>query len=558
MSAAVAPSVLSFLFAKERDRAKRTVNDNRGAIMVLGIFMACVMIGFMWMLVGLGDAMIWRDRSQEAADALAYTSAAADAKAMNFISFLNLIMLLIAAIYLAMALIYNLLDFTLVLVGRTDDGPWLRPSSCEYRDGVKDFAAIALDETGIGEVLQAIDFCEVADIAQPLHDTVGKALRAYEKDVMWTILPLLSKAETFVAMAGPWVGAALGSMDAYKYTDWGKHRYGLPISSSMVPASVLPAPVKKWSAEDRKKPYTGRDGRQGLPVEPKEMGELCKVAADGILDTTLGFLKKIPGIGLIAKLMFGGIADAMEKDYCKKNAKGIFGSFDGWVAGLGHALSVWGTIAGKGPNPDHGIYHVEKNGKSIWEDPDGVGGPHEVVEYAENGNDWMQVWGGVLGANRPEQAQRKVGAVYAPALNSQAPSDTTVQGFLASLTTNFSFYFAQSEFYYDCDKKWTDEECNKNSLASYNLKWRARLRRVHGISWGKDMLGWFWNTSMGGDFDKWVKGGEQGDVKTLSESIHGFEGETAVNGAYDAVKGFAGQQVGGMINPASALPSVIH
>jgi len=68
--------------------------------MVLGIFMACAMVAMMWYLVGIGDAVIWRDRSQEAADAIAFSSASVHARGMNFIAFLNIVMLVLAAIYL--------------------------------------------------------------------------------------------------------------------------------------------------------------------------------------------------------------------------------------------------------------------------------------------------------------------------------------------------------------------------------------------------------------------------------------------------------------------------
>ena len=76
--------------------------NNRGAIMVLGIFFACMMIGWMWMLIGLGDAFIWRDRSQEAADAMSYSSAAIQAQGMNLISFVNVLMLIMTAVYMLM------------------------------------------------------------------------------------------------------------------------------------------------------------------------------------------------------------------------------------------------------------------------------------------------------------------------------------------------------------------------------------------------------------------------------------------------------------------------
>jgi hypothetical protein len=37
-------------------------------------------------------------------------------------------------------------------------------------------------------------------------------------------------------------------------------------------------------------------------------------------------------------------------------------------------------------------------------------------------------------------------------------------------------YFTQAEFFYDCEEKWGDEDCNKDQNASFGLRWRARLR----------------------------------------------------------------------------------
>src|SRR4029077_14115089 len=97
------------------------VKENRGAIMVVGIFFACMMIGWMWFMIGLGDSIIWRDRSQEAADAAAYTSTAVQAQGMNLISFVNIIMFVMACLYLALAFIYSLLDLLHVIFGSTGD-----------------------------------------------------------------------------------------------------------------------------------------------------------------------------------------------------------------------------------------------------------------------------------------------------------------------------------------------------------------------------------------------------------------------------------------------------
>ena len=43
-------------------------DDTRGAVMMTGVFLAAVLIGALWFVIGIGDAIIFRDRMQEAAD----------------------------------------------------------------------------------------------------------------------------------------------------------------------------------------------------------------------------------------------------------------------------------------------------------------------------------------------------------------------------------------------------------------------------------------------------------------------------------------------------------
>ena len=62
------------------------LEDQRGAVMLTGLFMACFLIGALWFVIGIGDAIVFRDKMQEAADSGAFSSAALHAKGMNFIS----------------------------------------------------------------------------------------------------------------------------------------------------------------------------------------------------------------------------------------------------------------------------------------------------------------------------------------------------------------------------------------------------------------------------------------------------------------------------------------
>ncbi len=79
--------------------------DERGAIMVMGIFMCAILTGALWYVAGIGDAIVFRERMQEAADSVAFSAAIIQARGMNIIVMINLIMACILAIRVAINMI---------------------------------------------------------------------------------------------------------------------------------------------------------------------------------------------------------------------------------------------------------------------------------------------------------------------------------------------------------------------------------------------------------------------------------------------------------------------
>jgi hypothetical protein len=77
---------------------RRIEHDERGAVLVLGIFMCACMVGVLWYLAGIGDAIIYRERLQEGTDAAAFSAASLHARGMNLIVLLNLLMACILAV----------------------------------------------------------------------------------------------------------------------------------------------------------------------------------------------------------------------------------------------------------------------------------------------------------------------------------------------------------------------------------------------------------------------------------------------------------------------------
>ena len=113
MTAISLSSPLSFsLFddtsTKPSRRLSELKDDNRGAIMMTGLFMSCFLIGALWFVIGIGDTIVFRDRMQEAADMGAFSSAALHAKGLNFISLCNLVMLAAVTIHIILGIINDI------------------------------------------------------------------------------------------------------------------------------------------------------------------------------------------------------------------------------------------------------------------------------------------------------------------------------------------------------------------------------------------------------------------------------------------------------------------
>lgn len=525
--------------------------DNQGAIMVIGIFMACAMIGLTWEFIGLGDAMIWRDRSQEASDAAAFSSAAVQGRAMNLIAFLNMVLLLMTVLYLAMAFVFNLLDLILVITGRSNKRiwgwPWPAPKQCKWHTGEVDLIGTALAAFGVPTepiIAVASYFCTIAGIVQPIHSNLKTLITKYRDNVMVPVMPKIGEAQKIIAIAAPYAGAVTASVMAYKYEDWGTARLGTALSGTMIPAAIVPN-KNKWTYDGKE--YDVKDERLGLPVKTEKMNELCTIAG-----AELAALAKdkigIPLVGDVVAMIVNLLAGQFKKSYCVTGAKGMFPGFED---------AIYWAFLGVGPKKDISPYNGFPSG--FWDDPEKYPGPKHMVPYAENGNDWMQVWGTVYAGNREERAQKKV----------------SVNGFnwdKQNVTQNgFAMYVSEAEFYFDCDGKWEDAQCNYKELAMYRLNWRARMRRVNTVNWASDLFGYYSGTAFGDGFTSLVTNfvKDTGAFKSVVSAIKPLFGsygekygdtvaEKAVENGWKKLKSYGDGKVKGMLGFDTLVPTMIH
>ncbi len=227
--------------------------DTRGAVMVMGLFMATFLIGAMWFMKGIGDAVVFKDRMQESADHVAFTSAVIHARGMNIISVINLVMYVIALIWVILCVLKDLLDLAVTLL-----------------------AACAATVAG------CVVCCPLEGIAIPANRAVTVAKNAYEASAVNIGLPALSLTGTAVAIGYPWYGSYAGYSvgSDYKTT-------GLAIGPSNIPGFNFSMNLDKYFGGGKPPavPAAGAAPGQGgnstfsmklgLPVTLAENADLC-------------------------------------------------------------------------------------------------------------------------------------------------------------------------------------------------------------------------------------------------------------------------------------------
>lgn len=80
------------------------MTEERGAAMIFGIFFAVFLISMIYYVEGLVEAMWSRERLQDAADAAAYSGAVVNARGMNLLALINLVMACVLAVLVTLKL----------------------------------------------------------------------------------------------------------------------------------------------------------------------------------------------------------------------------------------------------------------------------------------------------------------------------------------------------------------------------------------------------------------------------------------------------------------------
>ncbi len=101
----------------ERSERETLRDGTSGAIMVLGLFMALFLVGALYFLMGIGHTVMFRERMQDASDAAAFSAAVMNARGMNLIALINILMACALAILVALRAVQLLCIAGIALAG---------------------------------------------------------------------------------------------------------------------------------------------------------------------------------------------------------------------------------------------------------------------------------------------------------------------------------------------------------------------------------------------------------------------------------------------------------
>jgi hypothetical protein len=404
----------------EKSTARRLHGDERGAVMMMGLLMSCFLIGGLWFLIGVGDAIIFREKMQEAPDHAGFASAVLHAKGMNFISLLNAVLLVMTMVYILLGIVHDVMAVICVVSFGTGCGAYQSARQLWHRY-----------------------FDAMKPVARAMH-----------------------VAEEAVAYGSPWVGMGVGAKLGREYGKKTPRKPTvtvLPMSLSMVPGRT-PGLGKK---SDEGSSLSRGAGKYGLPVEARPFNVLCDKAGKAGASTAGGLLGMSGAdAGSVTGVISSLLASGVKARYC--------GAFDITAFIKSNDKKKDGGFFGK----DKSGFEESGIGAQLGDDPSGdkfwsEDGPLLVYSEATNGDAFFQVWTFNLFPKFEEKNLRKIGLAakkWGPdAIANTPPAPTT--------------YFSQAEFYYDCTKGWKDAACHgevQDSNASYNMRWTVRLRAFQG------------------------------------------------------------------------------
>jgi hypothetical protein len=346
-------------------------HDDRGAIVVAGLFMTTFVVGAAYYVAGLGDAMVTREVVQDAADSGAMTASVFQARGMNVLALVNLGMSALLTITVAMKMVRTLLRAATVIACMFPSNP-----TCALLKSWEPPVASFTVTTS-----QSVQRVNTA-----LHQAQTALAQA---------MPLLAAAQARVQAQGP---------------------EGFVDESAVLMLSAVPGAGS-----------AGAPGRMGMPVQGERFDNFCVHSATEIKEVMFKPFKFLPGSSAIVAPIQRLVAPLLE------------------------------ALVRAAPS-----YFCD--GGSDRETP--------AAPFAEAnlGDDHYATWIVSL-SRRLGRTDTREGVRIASAGGTSA-GDAPMPSFQSAL----------SEFYYDTRDDGPARWSESKSESMYNMRWRARLRRVRAPS----------------------------------------------------------------------------
>ncbi|MEQ9320143.1 MAG: hypothetical protein RIF41_13345, partial [Polyangiaceae bacterium] len=205
---------------------RNLAGDERGAIVLMGVFMSAFLVGGLWYLMGIGDAIIYRETVQTGADSTVFTAAVYHARGMNVIAMVNIVIGAVLAILAASTVLLQMAALILTLANTLCD---------MYQNPGTDAQGNPLSYPGLAFS------CEVLDEAEALMVKMTAVVQQVKTNT-GDMLATLSTAQREVAQTAPWLGSSQSNgvalMHAPYVTSGGSgsvsmvpngDRFGLPV-----------------------------------------------------------------------------------------------------------------------------------------------------------------------------------------------------------------------------------------------------------------------------------------------------------------------------------------
>ena len=482
-----------------REPNQNLTEDSRGAILIVGIVFGVLLVGALWHIAGIGDAIAWRERAQDAADAGAFENAVWNARGMNVIVAINIVMSLVLCILVIWRTILILVTVALVVAAILC--VVTLGTGCGFATAVARVEGFMLRNddkvaTNVVRILAAMNASQVA--VASVTPIVGAARGAISTEGAYNVSSVATQSASLLPSVNPkgiqtlascFKGAKAGKIPKKDKDDAAKSRLDKSIDF-----------YQTFLSNPRIGIVTS------LPVQTESYSVLCQKAGEAVLNNLAGVLERmgvpagaVEGIDK-AKIFLGAVVGSLPGLFCapmgappagldesvgKQAVESCKSELDGKPRRF--VTDSHGTSTAEYEDPDNkGKYLSEdetvkrctkKKKKEANDKLKGAfesknydlaecGSPSKVWEWAVNGNVFMRSFAQV--AKKQSMAAEDDRLLKVADLSKTATVEPIEQDQI----------IAHAEIYLDCSSpRWMD--CKSNAM--WQLRWRARLRRIQPI-----------------------------------------------------------------------------